>query len=133
MGEFKNISIEIDNEERERRRRRGKNNRSRGNSIERWVCSSLGIQRVGMFGGKSDGGSVDDPMIVQVKSGGSFPERIWSLLETLKPRANQIRGVVHVTADGVGSRRRAIISFDFDDFVALSPTLFDAIKKGEEK
>ena len=133
MGAFKNISIDIDNEERERRRRRGKNNRSRGNSIERWVCSSLGIQRVGMFGGKSDGGSVDDPLIVQVKSGGAFPERIWSLLGSLTPRANQIRGVVHVTADGGGAPRRAIISFDFDDFVALSPTLFAAIKKDEEK
>lgn len=133
MGEFKSLSIEVDNEERERRRRRGKNNRSRGNSIERWVCSSLGIQRVGMFGGKSDGGSVDDPMIVQVKSGGAFPERIWNLLTTLSPRANQIRGVVHVTADGAGTRRRAIISFDFDDFVALSPALFDAIKKEEGK
>jgi len=48
--------------------RRGRLNRSRGNAIERWVCKQLGIKRVGMFGGKADGGDRDDWMAVQVKT-----------------------------------------------------------------
>ena len=129
MGHFKQRDIDETNDIREARRRRGKNNRARGNAIERWVCASLGIKRVGMFGGKSDGGSIDDPIIVQVKSGGAFPERIWSLLTTLTPRANQLRAVVHVTADGVGAPRRALITFDFDDVSRVAPHLIDAMKK----
>lgn len=131
MGRFKDQAI-VEGPDLIARRRRGKNNRARGNAIERWVCASLGIKRVGMFGGKSDGGGVDDPIIVQVKSGGSFPERIWVLLTSLTPRGNQLRAVVHVTAEGAGVARRSIISFDFDDFVAIAPTLYETLRKEEE-
>jgi len=85
--------------------RRGRLNRSRGNAIERWVCKQLGIKRVGMFGGKADGGDRDDWMAVQVKSGTAFPTRIWDLLQSIPERGGQLRAVVHVTARGSGQSR----------------------------
>lgn len=97
--------------------RRGRLNRSRGNSIERWVCRQLGIKRVGMFGGKADGGDRDDWIAVQVKSGAAFPTRIWSLLESVPVRAGQLRAVVHVTARGSGQKRDVLISLKLEDFL----------------
>jgi hypothetical protein len=97
--------------------RRGRLNRSRGNSIERWVCHQLGIKRVGMFGGKADGGDRDDWIAVQVKSGAAFPTRIWTLLESVPVRDGQLRAVVHVTARGSGQKRDALISLKLEDFL----------------
>lgn len=97
--------------------RRGRLNRSRGNSIERWVCRQLGIKRVGMFGGKADGGDRDDWIAVQVKSGAAFPTRIWDLLESVPVRAGQLRAVVHVTARGSGQKRDVLISLKLEDFL----------------
>ena len=97
--------------------RRGRLNRSRGNSIERWVCHQLGIKRVGMFGGTADGGDRDDWIAVQVKSGAAFPTRIWTLLESVPVRDGQLRAVVHVTARGSGQKRDALISLKLEDFL----------------
>jgi hypothetical protein len=97
--------------------RRGRLNRSRGNAIERWVCRQLGIKRVGMFGGKADGGDRDDWMSVQVKSGTAFPTRIWDLLQSIPERGGQLRAVVHVTARGSGQSRDSLISMKLEDFI----------------
>lgn len=97
--------------------RRGRLNRSRGNAIERWVCKQLGIKRVGMFGGKADGGDRDDWMSVQVKSGTAFPTRIWDLLQSIPERGGQLRAVVHVTARGSGQARDSLISMKLEDFI----------------
>ena len=97
--------------------RRGRLNRSRGNAIERWVCHQLGIKRVGMFGGKADGGDRDDWIAVQVKSGSAFPTRIWNLLMSVPVRSGQLRAVVHVTAHGSGQKRDALITLKLEDFL----------------
>ena len=99
--------------------RRGRTNRSRGNSIERWVCKVLGITRVGMFGSPEDGGRHDEPWVVQVKSGGYFTERYWLELAKLTANANQTRLLVVTDAPGPGHRRRAYVVMDLDDFRAL--------------
>lgn len=96
--------------------RRGKNNRSRGNAIERWVCHLLGISRRGQFGGPDDGGGEADWIVIQVKSGGAYPERIDALLHALPTRAGQLRAVVHTDAPGPGAKRRALITLDLYDF-----------------
>lgn len=97
--------------------RRGRLNRSRGNAIERWVCHRLGIKRVGMFGNKTDGGDRDDWIAVQVKSGQSFPTRIQNLLESIQTRGGQLRAVVHVTAAGSGSAKKALITMSLEEFL----------------
>lgn len=98
--------------------RRGRTNRQRGNAIERWVCARLGISRVGQYGGKEDGGKAHDWMVIQVKSGGAYPERIDGLVRSLTPNAEQLRAVVHTDAPGGGRKRRALITCDFEEFVA---------------
>jgi hypothetical protein len=97
--------------------RRGRNNRKRGNSIELWACKELGISRTGMFGGKADGGRHDEWLVIQVKSGPSnFSEKVWGLLESLKPNASQLKAVVFASADGPGVKRRAYVVTTLDDF-----------------
>jgi len=113
----KHSELDIDRQNAERSRR-GRNNRSRGNAIERWVCEVLGIKRVGMFGGKADGGAHDDWIVVQVKSGKSYPERLDSLLNSIPARAGQLRAVVNTDAPGAGTKRRAMITMSLDDFIA---------------
>ena len=98
------------------RQRRGHLNRQRGNSIERWVCHLLGIARRGQYGGADDGGGEADWIVVQVKSGTAYPERIDGLLRALPVRAGQLRGVVHTDAPGPGVKRRALITLDLYDF-----------------
>ena len=97
--------------------RRGRNNRKRGNSIELWACKELGISRTGMFGGKADGGKHDEWLVIQVKSGPSnFSEKVWVLLESLKPNASQLKALVVASADGPGVKRRAYVVVTMDDF-----------------
>lgn len=97
--------------------RRGRNNRKRGNAIELWACKELGISRTGMFGGKADGGRHDEWLVIQVKSGPSnFSEKVWGLLESLKPNASQLKAVVFASADGPGVKRRAYVVTTLDDF-----------------
>jgi hypothetical protein len=101
--------------------RRGRNNRKRGNAIELWACKELGISRTGMFGGKTDGGKHDEWIVVQVKSGPSnFSERLWALLQSLKPNADQERAVVIASADGPGVKRRAYILMEFGEFIRMT-------------
>lgn len=98
-------------------RRRGRTNRARGNAIEREIGHRLGLRRVGQFGGADDLSA--DWMIVQVKSGTSFPERIWRWLQALPANAGQVRAVIMTDAPGPGRRRRAIVVLDIDDWIAL--------------
>jgi hypothetical protein len=99
--------------------RRGLNNRRRGNSIERDVAKQLGLRRVGQFGGPEDVGTAADPFIVQVKSGKSFPERLYRWLKALPSNANQTPIVVVTDAPGPGHRRRALVVLTLEDWVAL--------------
>lgn len=107
----------MNDELKAQRARRGKNNRARGNAIERWVCQVLGIRRVGMFGGKTDGGAHDDWIAVQVKSGKSYPERLDALVNSVPRRADQLRALVTTDAPGPGTRRRALIVMHLDEFI----------------
>jgi hypothetical protein len=99
--------------------RRGRTNRSRGNAIERDVAKQLGLRRVGQFGGPEDAGTHTDPFIVQVKSGKSFPERLYRWLKALPSNANQTPIVVVTDAPGPGHRRRALVVLTLEDWVQL--------------
>jgi hypothetical protein len=99
--------------------RRGRLNRSRGNAIERAVAKELGLRRVGHFGGPEDVGTAADPFIVQVKSGKSFPERLYRWLRALPSNANQTPILVVTDATGPGHRRRALVVLTLEDWVAL--------------
>lgn len=99
--------------------RRGRNNRSRGNAIERDVAKQMGLRRVGHFGGPEDAGTAADPFIVQVKSGRSFPERLYRWLRALPSNASQTPLLVITDAPGPGHRRRALVVLTLEDWVAL--------------
>lgn len=94
--------------------RRGRNNRSRGNAIERDIARALGLRRVGQYGGPEDASG--DLFIVQVKSGGSFPERLWGWLKALPQNAGQTPLLVVTDAPGPGHRRRAVVILDLEDW-----------------
>lgn len=97
--------------------RRGRLNRSRGNAIEREVAAKLGLRRVGQYGGPDD--VRGDYLVVQVKSGAGFPERTWRWLTAMTADANQTRAVVLTDAPGPGTRRRALICLDLEDWISL--------------
>lgn len=99
--------------------RRGKNNRARGNAIEREVGKSLGLRRVGQFGGPTDLGETGDMFAVQVKSGGSFSERFWQWLKAVPVAADQTAILVVTDAPGPGHKRRAVVVVDLTDWVLL--------------
>lgn len=111
MGAMKERAIDDAN------RLRGKRNRNRGNAIEREICKALGVSRVGMFGGKADGGRSDEWITVQVKSGGAFSQKVWGLIQSVPYRAEQLRGLVVTDAPGAGTKRRAYIAIALDEFV----------------
>jgi hypothetical protein len=119
MGVMKDLQIQEDNDKWEKSRR-GKNNRKRGNSIELSVAKTIGGKRVGMFGGKVD--VENDHLQFQVKSGSAFPERIWSLLQSIEYRTDRLRGVVHVSAEGSGIKRRALVTFDLEEYLNDKPS-----------
>lgn len=98
---------------------RGRRSRQRGNAIERDVGKQLGLRRVGQFGGPNDLGAAGEPFIVQVKSGKSFPERIYRWLKALPANASQTPIVVVTDAPGPGHRRRALVVLTLEDWVAL--------------
>lgn len=98
--------------------RRGRLNRSRGNSIERWVCRLLGIARVGQYGGLEDGGNASDFLRVQVKSGGAHQAALLAKIHTIPANAAQLRGWVTVSTPGAGHPREGVISFDLREFAA---------------
>jgi hypothetical protein len=97
--------------------KRGKNNRSRGNAIEREVGKRLGLRRVGQFGGPDD--LAGELFVAQVKSGGSFPERLWSWLKAVPANAGQTPLLVVTDAPGPGNRRRALVILELDEWIAL--------------
>jgi hypothetical protein len=97
--------------------RRGKNNRSRGNAIEREVGKRLGLRRVGQYGGPDD--LSGELFVAQVKSGGAFPERLWSWLKAVPANAGQTPLLVVTDAPGPGFRRRALVILELDEWVAL--------------
>lgn len=105
----------------ERRSRRGRNNRSRGNKIELEVARSLGLRKVGMFGGPEDVGTRDDPFLIQVKSksGRAYPEWVERELAKLPVTAQQTPLLVIAEAGAVGKRRRALVVLRMEDWVAL--------------
>lgn len=98
---------------------RGRLNRSRGNAIEREATHILRITRTGQFGTKHDGGAPEEWVTVQVKSGGTYPERIDKLLRSLSPHDDQLRAVVHADTPGPGHKRRWLITFDMREFMSL--------------
>jgi hypothetical protein len=115
MGIMKDAQIQERNEQWEKSRR-GKNNRKRGNSIELSIAKIItNGKRVGMFGGKVD--VENDHFQFQVKSGSAFPERIWSLLQSIEYRTDRLRGVVHVSAEGSGIKRRNLVTFDLEEYL----------------
>ncbi len=100
--------------------RRGRTNRSRGNAIERQVGKSLGLKRVGQFGGATDLGESSEPFAVSVKSGSAyFSERYWDQLKRQPVAANQTALLVVTDAPGAGHKRRAVVVLDLADWLAL--------------
>jgi hypothetical protein len=99
------------------RSRLGRTNRSRGNAIEREVGKLLGLRRVGQYGGPDD--LSGDLFAVQVKSGGSFPERLWTWLRAVPTNAGQTPLLVVTDAPGPGHRRRAVVVVALEDWIAL--------------
>ena len=97
--------------------RRGKNNRSRGNAIEREIGKRLGLRRVGQYGGPDD--LSGELFAAQVKSGGAFPERLWSWLKAVPVNAGQTPLLVVTDAPGPGRKRRAVVVLDIDDWLDL--------------
>jgi hypothetical protein len=97
--------------------RRGRTNRSRGNAIEREVAARLGLARVGQYGGPDDVRGL--AFAGQVKSGGSFPERIWRWLRAVPVQAGQTPIVVITDAPGPGHKRRGVVVVDLEDWIAL--------------
>ena len=97
--------------------KRGKNNRSRGNAIERSIGHTLGLKRVGQYGGPDD--LSGELFSVQVKSGGAFSERFWSWLKAVPANAGQTPLLVVTDAPGPGHRRRAVVVLELDEWVAL--------------
>lgn len=99
------------------RSRRGKNNRSRGNAIEREVAAKLGLRRVGQYGGADD---VRGALFAgQVKSGLSFPERLWTWLKAVPVDAGQTPILIVTDAPGPGNRRRAVVVVELSDWISL--------------
>jgi hypothetical protein len=98
-------------------RRRGRNNRARGNAIEREVGHRLGLRRVGQYGGPDD--LSGELFSVQVKSGKSFPERLYGWLRAVPVNAGQTPLLVVTDAPGPGHRRRALVVLELDEWIAL--------------
>jgi hypothetical protein len=98
--------------------RRNRNNRSRGNAIERSVAASLGMRRVGQYGGPDDArGSL---FAAQVKSGTAYPERLHRWLKAVPVAAGQVAILVITDAPGSGhGRRRGLVVLDLDDWKDL--------------
>lgn len=94
------------------RSKRGKNARSRGNALERWANTLLGISNRGKYGGPEDGGGEADWISVQTKSGSYYPKNIDRWLRAVPQRAGQMRGVVLVETPGAGQKRRALLVVD---------------------
>jgi hypothetical protein len=120
VSRFKDLDVDRQNEapspDLAVRRVRGRRANNRGKAYEREVAATLGGQRVGQFGSKTDvaaGG-----LQVQCKTGKSYPERLDGWLRSVTVKADQVRALVVSDSPGSGTRRRSLIVFDLDEFVA---------------
>ena len=95
----------------------GRRSRNRGNSIERQMAARLGLRRVGQYGGPDD--LAGELFAAQVKSGLSFPERLWRWLKAVPVKAGQTPLLVVTDAPGPGNRRRALVILDLDSWADL--------------
>ncbi len=111
----KHSELDIDRQNAEKSRR-GRNARQRGNAFEREVAKRLGAQRVGQYGGKQD--VANDWIAVQCKVGKSYPERLDGWLRSIPVKGDQLAALVVGDSPGAGTRRRAMIVLDLDDFIA---------------
>jgi hypothetical protein len=103
--------------DQDERSSRGKRARRRGNDFERTVARRLGVSRVGQYGGPEDVGAPTDWIAIQTKVGNAtYPTRIDALLRRIPVRSAQLRAVVHGDSPGTGSKRRALITLDLDEF-----------------
>lgn len=103
--------------------RRGRNNRSRGNAIEREVAASLGMRRVGQYGGPDDARGL--LFAAQVKSGGTYPERLHRWLKAVPVDAGQTAILIVTDAPGPGHKRRALVILDLADWRDLHGEMTD--------
>ncbi len=115
MGKMKDLAIQKMSDPA--KSRRGKSARNRGNAFEREVAEKLLGRRIGWAGGPTDvsTGLYD----VQCKVGGSYPERIDNWLRKVPYRYDKLRAVVLGDSPGAGTKRRALIVFDFEEFVEI--------------
>lgn len=113
MSRMSELDIDAQNAERSRR---GRTARNRGNAFEREVAKRLGAQRVGQFGGKQD--VANDWIAVQCKVGKSYPERLDGWLRSIPVKGDQLAALVVGDSPGAGTRRRAMIVLDLDDFIS---------------
>ena len=113
MSRHSELDIDRQNAEKSRR---GRNARQRGNAFEREVAKRLGAQRVGQYGGKQD--VANDWIAVQCKVGKSYPERLDGWLRSIPVKGDQLAALVVGDSPGAGTRRRAMIVLDLDDFIA---------------
>lgn len=113
MSRMSELDIDAQNAERSRR---GRTARNRGNAFEREVAKRLGAQRVGQFGGKQD--VANDWIAVQCKVGTSYPERLDGWLRSIPVKGDQLAALVVGDSPGAGTRRRAMIVLDLDDFIS---------------
>lgn len=113
MSRMSELDIDAQNAERSRR---GRTARQRGNAFEREVAKRLGAQRVGQFGGKQD--VANDWIAVQCKVGTSYPERLDGWLRSIPVKGDQLAALVVGDSPGAGTRRRAMIVLDLDDFIS---------------
>ncbi len=113
MSKMSDLDIQEQNAERSRR---GRTARQRGNAFEREVAKRLGAQRVGQFGGKQD--VANEWIAVQCKVGKSYPERLDGWLRSIPVKGDQLAALVVGDSPGAGTRRRAMIVLDLDDFIA---------------
>ena len=113
MSRHSELDIDRQNAEKSRR---GRNARQRGNAFEREVAKRLGAQRVGQYGGKQD--VANNWIAVQCKVGKSYPERLDGWLRSVPVKGDQLAALVVGDSPGAGTRRRAMIVLDLDDFIA---------------
>jgi len=108
---------DVDQQNKEKSKR-GARARNKGNAFERECAAKLGGVRVGMYGGKVD--IQTDWLVAQLKCGnGTYSERYDGWLRSVNGNANQISALIVGDSPGAGTKRRTMIVFDFEDFIAL--------------
>ncbi|CAB4177511.1 hypothetical protein UFOVP1344_15 [uncultured Caudovirales phage] len=75
----------------------------------------VGGKRTGMYGGKDD--VTSERLVIQCKVGGTFPERIYDWISSIRPMAGRTAAVVIGDSPGPGTKRRIIIAMELQDFL----------------